>query len=210
MTKKPCPGCGRVDRYRKANEVCNVCRRDLDTWKKHLETLDQQDATTQPVKLSEVDYAWPGFYNGAHGHGFETFDTHRDGLQKSLHQLAYRLAKVIYPKHHGPDGACLKAEPLFQVPGRDYPTSQGMPGWFNTIALFAKTDVDLFRALYDHIAQFAELCYLSGLKSGQNILIGLANGTLDLKELEETHERLSKATQQANARNRHRRETGKK
>ena len=197
-TTKPCPGCGEVDRYRVANAVCGNCRRDLDAWKQHVASLGKLDAQTEIVELSEVDYAWPGFYNGAHGHGLENFETHQAGLQKGMHAVAYRLAKAVYPKNQGPEDSW-KAKPLFMRPSYDYPLGEHMHGWFNTDALFAKTDIDLFRTLYDHIAQFAHLCYLSGVRDGQNILVGLANGTLDLERLEEKHKNLAEAVQKANS-----------
>jgi protein gp37 len=40
--KKPCPGCGQVDRSRKADEVCSACSAAIQGWDTHVESLRVQ------------------------------------------------------------------------------------------------------------------------------------------------------------------------
>lgn len=202
-TRKPCPGCGIVCQYRHADSVCSDCRQNLDSWK----TYAAQGAAEKKavyVTLSEVDYGWPGFYNGAQmwGENREKFESHREGLTRSLHALAYRLAKKIFGKNHPQDyiDTEARAKPLFSRPDGNYPLSHG-DSWFHILALMNAEDIGLFNILYDHIAQFSHLCYLAGVMHGRNLLAGLASGDVNLHDLEEKNVALAQEVQEARGRN---------
>lgn len=60
-TKKPCPGCGEVDPYRSAAEVCGDCKRKLKN-EKHLREALEKEPDLLLLKFSST-YHWnPGFY----------------------------------------------------------------------------------------------------------------------------------------------------
>ena len=88
-TRKPCPGCGEVDRYRAADEVCQTCRDKLDRIAKIEADAEQLRATVANTLNSETKPR--GVYVPEKGYGMAGLDSR---LSDSPEYLAFAAATV--------------------------------------------------------------------------------------------------------------------
>jgi len=198
VTKKPCPGCGQVDRSRKADEVCSACSAAIQGWDKHVESLRVQATAGECefVRLSEMPYAWPSFYFGGgprcHLPGF---DDMREKLTDVLHNLSHRMCEPI------PGNTYLgQTSQLIEKPEYDFPMSDGMHGWFSIVARVSKTDLKLLRDLWFTTAEFAHLCFLAGREDGRNLLLEIASGEISPQEFAQADVKIAEQIQKAGRR----------
>lgn len=202
-TTKPCPGCGKIDRYRAADKVCDACANAIKKWNEHVEKVKTIPGVAT-VRLSEAYHWQPMFYFGGHCHGVEGLSETRDELAKLFKELA-ELACI--DTLDSSDGWTLENTPfVYSVPvfkgekaHLNYPTSNGSGGYSAPYGKMPKRLLDVIRALFDRTARFTEMAYLGGLQDGQDVLYQMTSGQISPANLQEQEIRLAKQIQNSAA-----------
>lgn len=151
-TKKPCPGCGEVDIWRKADEVCRECKIKISRF-------DELEKETK--KKSEVfvyfgeRYHWNKYIHTRGG--LESSD-----LMKAFHRLALAASKFSLNPPHIKDGILI----LDKVEG------------VGIGRIMDKETAEAFLALHKMIQPLIDSVYESGKRDGHNLLMRLASGDL--------------------------------
>jgi len=196
--KKPCPGCGAADCYRKADQVCGDCRHALEEWGKYKSEFSQQK-NLATVIIKGAWHWYPQFYGcgpRCHPAGFsetrealgETFAALGKALcvtRLDWKDIPHTERKDALPLFFKPDVRYPKKSNEYYAKPAKYPSSDGDSGHTGNFGKIDSTVLDLLRKLWDHTARFSEMAYLGGLQDGKDILFQLASGELSASELAE-------------------------
>lgn len=213
-TSKPCPGCGKSDRYRTADKVCKDCDHAIKSWGEHVANVnaDKKLATV----ILKREWHWnPGFYYGGPRQEPEGFSETRRSLGQLFWELGELSCAEKFESCDAPDEAHLdKSNTTYlykrpdirfplkkgeQYPERcDYPASEGDGGSYN--ALYGRIETKLLetiQALWDHTARFAQMSYLGGLMDGKNLLLQLSSGEISPEKFNEKDIEIAKRVQKS-------------
>jgi hypothetical protein len=180
-TKKPCPGCGQVDRDRKADEVCRQCRQTLD----HVAEIEAEGerlrATVADALLVATTPRTLYFPDSFYGIG-----ENRDAISKSPEYQSFALATAAMikaltapsdrgrkPERYRADAVPAPCSYSLREGGREHhgvieasdTASQAMRQWWKDLQTFART------------------CFAAGVNDGRDLLGQLASGTITLDQL---------------------------
>lgn len=213
MTRKPCPGCGEVDRCRPADAVCSKCAQAIKNWNAYKERLESPGAEMVTVGLKGAYHWYPMFYFGDRSHCDELSEL-RETLARAFPELGEGLCEDVVPEKAW-DYTALFPDMQYKVPDPDhkkgtpgpqtldYPCSKGGTSCgVEKYGLIRKDRLELLRKLWDATARFTELAYLTGLKEGKDLLKQLASGGITVAELQEEDRKIGERVQ--NARKLHR------
>jgi hypothetical protein len=206
--KKPCPGCGATDQYRKVDEVCSNCRHVLDSWAQHTAEFSQKKEFATVI-IKGAWHWYPQFYGCGPRDQPEGFSETRQALAITFAALGKRMCAALLDWKDVPHKEREGAQPLFFKPDvrfpkkpdehyarpAKYPSSDGNSGDLGYFGRIDSTVLDLLRKLWDHAARFAEMAYLGGVQDGRNMLFQLAKGELSPSELAEDDVRLAQNMQ---------------
>lgn len=163
LTKKPCPGCGRIDPERAANSVCHQCKRDLKLSKAYQVELElrkeQNTADTEWIKIPQNWYGLPSFCS--------------DNLKKAIYDLILKLGKVLDKE----DTVWLDSA---QVPHKQY--SRHYTNEYNKFVCVPKGIRGMLVELFEQIRLAQNKTYEDGKKFGRSILHRLANGDISMND----------------------------
>lgn len=203
--KKPCPGCGAVDRERKAEEVCTDCAHAIKKWREHIASVqERKDLTT--VGLKGASHWYPQFYFGGPRASIEGLSETRSEIGKLFWELGRVISVTaldwkdirptdVLPLYFRPD----VREPLKKGASHreriDYPASDGSGGGCETYGKIETRALDILRKLWDHAARFAEMAYFGGVQDGRDIIFQMARGEMSVSELQEADVRLARDIQ---------------
>lgn len=213
-TRKPCPGCGVVSRYRPANEVCGRCETAL---KEHAEYLAdvkdrlERDGSVRLVALAGASRWWPTFYYGGPRCHIEGLDETRQDLRDLFDRVARLVCKPLPENYYPGEAIVKKCKRLYHRevvldpestrgqhyrPRLDYPSSEGESGGA-TYALVDPQLADALQGLWDHVARFLHMSYLGGVTDGRDLLMQLASGEMSTDDLAKEDVALAKRVQTA-------------
>ncbi len=174
-TQKPCPGCGEVDRYRKANKVCSDCRNQLDGYDS-MHRLISSTADAQLYVYSST-YHWNrNFYGKFRLPAFS--DVRRD-LDRAFHDLVGCVSGPVAPNEHCRDYLLRQGA---KAPGSDSNVYGNGPD--DLVRLTPETRV-AFRRLFELIIEALEAVSIDAYEHGQDFLEQLAKGEVSLADYAE-------------------------
>ncbi len=172
-TKKPCPGCGETDIYRRASSVCQQCQRDLKFAREA-----REDKRRGAEESRHRYYLPPEGWERAIKLSAHDAEPHIRGA------VARMLARV----------ARLLDEPL--TPGTQYSIEDADPPYHNCVYKrdfsynvtwhehqFTDAAVAQLRALALAIESAIKSAYENGYKDGQGFVARLAKGEISIAEL---------------------------
>lgn len=163
MSSKPCPGCGEVNRHRKADELCWECKETLKFAKKL-----QEEFALVPDNKTVVVYGERPYWNGY----FYCHDAKGD-CGRLLQQVFLDLVKSIVVPYTG------STEKVTLLLGKI--DGLGQRGMMST------RTAEAIVALHKAIQPVLDAVYEAGKKDGSNLLMRLATGDIATNEfLEET------------------------
>lgn len=209
-TRKPCPGCGEVDRYRHADSVCSKCEKGLEEWREHVKrqrSLIERSRSRKLVALAGAEHWWPGFYYGGPRCHIEGLDETRKGLRKLFDDLAKLVCEPVPSNYSaGQDVGWLyhaeevgdpesKRKPKYR-PYLDYPCSRSISS-SSEYALIDPELAKVLQQLWDHVARFTHMGYLGGVEDGRDLLMQLASGAMSTDKLAEEDVQRAKRIQVA-------------
>lgn len=213
-TKKPCPGCGQSNTGRAADKVCDKCRHAIDSWNQHVSKA-HGDPSLETVLLKGAPHWYPEFY---FGHTCSMPELSQ--VRSEISQLFFALGELICVEQFGwrdapEDCRTRRAEGeysyLFNVglykdsKGKrlGYPASSGSSTYDRVYGKIPGKLLLVVRRLWDRVARFAELAYLSGLTDGRDILLQLSSGEMSVQEFQEKDIELCRRKQNAVLLNQH-------
>lgn len=164
--KKPCPGCGEVDKYRSADKVCSDCHHLI---KEALEAREHRkaDKTMEARKLPFAAHGLPYIHYMKDGH-------FGDNYGRLVVNGLYELCKLF-------------GEPAGGEAGYDTPPviAAQESGYEWEIRRFPVGFSKVVEELYTNIVNGAEAGYRDGYRDGQNLLAGLAKGEVSIDKFNE-------------------------
>lgn len=183
-TKKPCPGCGQIDRNRAADQVCGVCRKKLDRIAAIEAEAEQLRATVSTASAMETKprlvYLPTRNYN---------IMDQRDRLIDSPEFSTFRLSTAAVIRS--------LTQPLDQgrktnhwnqrdsVPAIcDHAISESSAENFGYAELSDEA-VKTVRQWWKDLTAFGRTCYAAGVEDGRDLLVQLANGGMTLDQVNE-------------------------
>lgn len=180
-TKKPCPGCGEVDRDRKSDEVCDDCKRNLIVGRRLQESV-RPTAESIPVFSNDPDY--PKVYAGRGAQ-------HKSHVLEPLCELFRLVGKRVlddaterelyeeierHQRHTFPDRwYCL---PYSDTPV--FPTTERMAA--DRIFLISPEVLAKFREVAERMREEIKRAFAEGEASGRNMLKQLASGKMTVSD----------------------------
>lgn len=162
-TKKPCPGCGVVDRYRKATEVCDQCARDISDGQVFREYFGKKKHNAEIRSVPEVAHWFPYIQDG------EEFKV-----------IFHTLVGLISIPSRTKNSKSL-------IPGQDggYDNTE-------TSRIFPQGVSALLAELYEAIREIARRCHVDGRKTMLHSLAHIKDDTKEfiklLEEAEKSHD----------------------
>ena len=154
-TKKPCPGCGEVDEYRPATEVCGCCKSLMKDGRKFRRQCHQRIGGW--VQMPAFWHSLP-YIHYARKPGEE--------FQKAFFDLVVALAAEI------PSNEWAATELL--PGGHHYSNGEGV--------YLLPADLDRLRDLYQAVIDIAESAYQEGVEKGQRFIEGLISGKTTIEK----------------------------
>lgn len=213
-TTKPCPGCGKVDRYRKADTVCSSCAHAIEQWPKYLEKVNTaKDLIT--VKLKGAPHWYPLFYSSGPRCHIPELNEIRDNIGVLFWRLGeLSCAEILdWRDDDSPKGYNDPNAPRFLYEKSnirhqtekwcghprviDYPSSEGSGDSSPMFGKMNSETLETLRELWDNTARIIELAYLGGLQDGRNLLLQLSSGELSSVDLEERDRKIAQKVQDA-------------
>lgn len=149
--RKPCPGCGRSDVGRKAENVCSDCAESI----KLGTALRGKEDKAATFSIPRADW-WPKFY-------------HRDGNAEGLGEL---FGETVH--------AIVKKPKTKQFSNQRIPTSArngGTHSWWEAVIL-SKTGAQYIDRLDQEIRKALDNAFIEGFRKGNDMLVRLAAGEL--------------------------------
>lgn len=174
-TKKPCPGCGEVNRYRPAAEVCHTCQEHIKLGKQ---------------AIAEAKKTGPGnvWVRGYHGTPY----VHRGSIGwrgdpdcRDIGKALGKVFKSIAVPSQGRDTAV--DEDVFTLDVKIAARMRIDQGnnWHQPDFQVPAEFLDAIRELYVDLCHVTAHAYEEGKQDGRNILDGLASGEISVRELNE-------------------------
>lgn len=163
LTKKPCPGCGRIDPERAANSVCHQCKRDLElskAYKVELELRQKKNLSgIEWIRIPEDWWGLPRFCS--------------DELKQAVYDLILSLGK---PLDKSNNKLILTAE---------LPHKQYAGHYTNQYERFVCVPIGVRAALvelFEQIRLSQNKTYEDGKRYGRSILHRLADGDISMND----------------------------
>lgn len=177
-TNKPCPSCGEKG-LRLKDKVCSTCAANLEAGRRWL-----QDVRKQRAYEYNLPKHWPPIPTGSDvlGHSFQVMQPVGEALSNCLLLLAPHA-----PEQGGYGGA----------------THQYLPGGFDghgghhwVRVLISPEAAEAIQALHQAIGKAAGQMWRDGLLNGQNMLKGLATGSISSEQFDSVVRRAESHTKQ--------------
>jgi len=159
MTRKPCPGCGEVNPYRKPDKICDACHNRLLLADKLQAEMEKVEHGETLAYLGERSY-WNQRIR---------FDDSDNSLRSLLHQL------LMLTKRH-------------QVERSPYaPTGiLGKIDQAGSVGIIIRKDIaETITALRNQIDASLNDAYRDGFHDGHKLLMRLAEGNISVNEFED-------------------------
>ncbi len=178
-TKKPCHSCGRSENYafRPVDMVCDECAQLMEEGRQ-TRKQKEKDIDLVPALLATVSH-WNGYISIKDSRLISGFD----GAElKYLHRCLYDLAEsfcIPANKHVGKIGGYENGEYFLNdqlLGGLDNSAS------IDTHRLCKRDTKEAFQALYKAINDSLHKAYHSGKSDGENILLRLHSGEINVNE----------------------------
>lgn len=163
LTKKPCPGCGRIDPERAANSVCLQCKHDLEISKAYKVELELR----QKKNLSEVE--WIRIPD--HWSGLPRFCS--DELKEAIYNLILSLGKPL-------DKSNNRMTRTAELPHKQY--AEHYTNQYNRFVCVPVGVRAALALLFEQIRLSLDATYASGKRYGRSILHRLADGDISMKD----------------------------
>lgn len=162
-SKKPCPGCGRVDPERAANSVCHQCKCDLELSKAYKVELEQRKKkNTSDVEWIRIPDHWSGLPRFCD-----------DKLKEAIYNLILKLGKPLDKSN------------IRMIYEAEHPHKQYSGHYTNQYDQYVCVPVGVRAALgelFEQIRLSLASTYASGKKYGRSILHRLADGDISVKD----------------------------
>ena len=205
-SRKPCPGCGEVVRFRAADSVCSACEKAIKNWNAYAERLASPGAGMVTVGMKGAYHWYPQFYFGGPNTTNDELDDLRSTLAETFAEFGNALCVDVVPEESWSHGSLFPhpevENPKWKSGTSDprllrYPCSDGSRGGCMSYGSIRKDHLDMLRKLWDATARFAHIAWLSGLQDGRDLLKQLAQGDITSDELQEKDVRIASAVQNA-------------
>jgi hypothetical protein len=175
-TKKPCPGCGQIDRYRAADEVCGTCRKKLDRIAA-IEAEAVQLRATVAATLN-ADTKPRGVYVPEKGYGIVYNNRMGESPEYAAVAATFRtmIQALTGPLDRG------RADTWHSngtVPVRSEYSRSEVKSWVETTDDGAKATQVCWLAF----GEFAQACYGAGVEDGRDLLAQLAAGEMTVSQV---------------------------
>lgn len=163
LTKKPCPGCGRVDPERAANSVCHQCKHDLELSKAYKVELElRQKKNLSGIEWIRIPDNWSGLPRFCN-----------DELKLAIYNLILKLGKPL-------DKSNTQIQRTAELPHKQYSGH-----YTNAYNRFVCVPVGVRAALvelFEQIRLSLDSTYASGKRYGRSILHRLADGDISMND----------------------------
>ena len=179
MTRKPCPGCGKSERYlfRNKGEVCGACKNLLNEAKEHRRQLEKSAKIGKmSIKVGQFDHWNEGYYEGDLSGTRNEFGKDRD-LRQTLLRLMVRLIKTLSAKYYGQR---YSIRHLIILKALHYKTRYEE----NEMRIIDKNLFGLLRGLDKVIRLSIKRSYENGKREGMSLVKMLATGQITIEEFQ--------------------------
>lgn len=178
-TKKPCPGCGKVDPNRPAASVCATCRRKIDGYADLIRRdKERRDALALVVfRMGEAIHWNPRFYpQMGPADNYDVGRVERDELGTAFWELVRTVGDTGLSQRRARVSNSVQHIVENQRPGYHY------SGEIEVSMTQTERDAldRLFRAIHLSLAS----AYDSGLDRGRRFVTGMIDGTYDPQDLQ--------------------------
>jgi hypothetical protein len=178
-TKKPCPGCGCVVQYRRADEICSKCKRDIkeNTERRQREEEEQTAArggvAVRALVKFPLFYELPKFPNAYNRQWLSDQKQPRDQFQVSFLELAALVGEKA-------SSATQVNDVLIPGSSVSYRESNG---YFLPVAV-----VNLLRQLHGLVKEMVDAAYASGEEVIRNLFQRVVSGDIEFNRFAERME----------------------
>lgn len=166
MTKKPCPGCGKTDPYRRVNLICAECAHAIKIGNQVL------DGERHRAAAGRITVHWPQAFHWWDGRPF--LDSESDDCQaflQAMHQLVESVAEGV---HNGS-----------QMTGKDVLPAGNGYGSCARVGILTGPQLADLRAVYDAAGKMVKSAFQRGRDRGERFLSELATGEISMAEFDE-------------------------
>lgn len=196
-TRKPCPGCGEIDRYRPATEVCESCRELMDAGREFHERLRAEAETGERraygVAPVTRDHDWPRIFAGG-GFSNDPARAFARAFSRLVRLIGEEIPTKLVPqdKHDVINGRWEMTHKAERAARRLVPALAQSDAGRGSLSECVLLLPEVARALSDLYASANAIAVRSqrdGEERGYSILTGLATGRLSVGEFNEaTHQ----------------------
>lgn len=168
-SKKPCPGCGQVDPYRKIDEVCRDCKRNLREVAWLRKALEEANAGRLVAKL------------GAKSHWNRYFTVRYP--RRGNYEIGSALQRAIYHTCLAgsvPSGSD-RDSPYLMKKEREHFATDGS----HIYRAVTQEFFDAVQVLMDTIDEALSQSFAAGQEDGQRFLLDLAEGNVSINKYED-------------------------
>lgn len=163
LTKKPCPGCGRVDPERAANSVCQQCKYDLELSKAYKAELEQRkEKNTSEVEWIRIPDNWSGLPRFCN-----------DTLKEAIYNLILTVGTPL-------DKSNNRMTYMADIPHKQY--NNHYTNAYNRFVCVPRGVRAALVELFEQIRLDIADTYASGKRYGRSILHRLADGDISMND----------------------------